>query len=67
MKEQLQSSSLLILHGAVRRRQPTRGFTSGPLTSELDRGLPADDRAVHVGSQTGVLSYMLGFNGVADD
>lgn len=47
--------------------QPTRGFTAGPLTSKLDWGLSADDRAVHVGSQTGVLPYMLGFGGVADD
>lgn len=43
------------------------GFTSGSLTSELHRGLSTDDRAVHVGSQTGVLSYVLVFNGAADD
>lgn len=37
------------------------------LTSKLDRGLLTDDRAVLVDSQTGVLSYVLVLNGVAND
>lgn len=37
------------------------------LTSKLDRGLLTDDRAVLVGSQTAVLSYVLALNGVSND
>lgn len=37
------------------------------LTSKLDRGLLTDDRAVLVGSQTEVLSYVLALNGVSND
>lgn len=44
-----------------------RDGTSVSLTSKLDWGLLADEGAVLVGGQTGVLSYVLVLNGVAND